>query len=124
MTLLDQRGNVHDRIGRFAEQHRPPADVTLTPRNVLQAKRDRLLACRSTEQLIFDLRTAERQREENNTEEVRMVGAWLTEEVLSRLPEVRERVHAFLDDDTNLYDDRSTGQVIEDTIRDLASEGK
>ncbi len=122
MTTIDELGNAHDQSGRFAEQHRPDGDVSLTARDALLAKRDRLIAGRSTEQL--NLRTVERQRAAKNTEEARMVGAWLTDEVLSRLPEVRDRVYAFLDDDTNLDDDRTTGQLIEETIRDLAADGQ
>ncbi|MGW8431184.1 hypothetical protein ACWGJ9_08670 [Curtobacterium citreum] len=121
MSVIDTHGNVHDRSGRFGEQSRPEAAVTLSPRDALQAKRDRLVAGRSTEQLVLDLRNAERLRSENNTEQARMVAAWLTDEVLDRLPEVRERVHAFLDDDDSLDDERTTGQVIEDSIRDLAA---
>lgn len=121
MSVIDTHGNVHDRAGRFAEQSRPDAAVTLSPRDALQAERDRLIGGRSTEQLILDLRNTERLRSESNTEQSRMVAAWLTDEVLDRLPEVRDRVHAFLDDDDNLEDNRSTGQVIEDSIRDLAA---
>ncbi|WIE80833.1 hypothetical protein [Curtobacterium sp. MCSS17_016] len=124
MTTVDSRGNAHDGAGRFSEQCRPAADVTLTSRDALQAKRDALIAGRPTAQLILDLREVERQRATRNTEETRMVAAWLTDELLTRLPEVRERVHAWLDDDDNLDDERTTGQVIEDTVRDLAAEGK
>lgn len=124
MSVIDSSGNLHAANGRFTEQRRPAADVTLTSRDALMAKRDRLIAGRSTEQLILDLREVERQRAVRNTEEARMVSAWLTDEVLNRLPEVRGRVHAFLDDEDNLDDDRTTGQVIEDTIRDLAEAGK
>lgn len=121
MSVIDTHGNVHGRTGRFVERSRPDAAVTLSPRDALQAKRARLIGDRSTEQLILDLRNAERLRLENNTEQSRMVAAWLTDEVLDRLPEVRERVHAFLDDDGKLDDERTTGQVIEDSIRDLAA---
>jgi hypothetical protein len=124
MTITDRHGNTHDQTGRFTEQHRPDANVTLTPRDALLAKRDRLVSSRPTEQLILDLREVERQRAAANTEESRMVAAWLTDEVLDRLPEVRQRVHAFLDDDDNLDDNRTTGQLIEGTIRDLAATEK
>jgi hypothetical protein len=124
MSITDRRGNTHDQTGRFTEQHRSDANVTLTTRDALLVKRDRMVSGRPTEQLILDLREVERQRAGNNTEESRMVAAWLTDEVLDRLQEVRERVHAFLDDDDNLDDERTTGQVIEDTIRDLAADGR
>lgn len=121
MTVIDTSGNVHDQIGCFAEQLRPDADVTLSPRDALRATRESLIAGLSTEQLILDLRNAERLRSDSNTEQSRMFAAWPTDEVLRRLPEVRERVHAFPDDDNKPDDTRSTGQVIEDSIRDLAA---
>lgn len=83
----------------------------------LQDQKAALLRGRTTEQLILDLRRAEQMTPRTAT--MRMIGAWLADEIERRLPELSEVILGYMD---NLEDERTYGQMIEDGIRQLAAQ--
>jgi len=89
----------------------------------VEAKRAALFAPRSTEQLARDLLQAE--KTEQPTPEERMVRNWIIDEIERRDPEVSDRVQLYFDreEESDVRDERTYGQMINDAMRELAAEG-